>query len=290
MFRKLVLVLGVLLVGGCAGFLQLDTRTGASASVVDYLYPDGSVPNVETDTLPVVDLPARVGLAFVPSSRTPKGLTPADQEQLLARVRQAFAEQNFIGRIEVIPQSYLRLGGGFENLGQVARLYNVDIVALVSWDQLVQTSESTSSLLYWTLVGAYTIKGSSNEAITFVDTAVLDVPSQTLLFRAAGQHRESKRSTAIHAGNVQSDLARAGFDIAMEEMTVNLDQALGDFNQRVRDEGQVRLVDRRTGQDWHEANGGEGSFDLLAWLLLMAVVGLALQPTLNGKPRQSGRS
>ena len=290
MFRKFVLTFGLLLLGGCAGFLQLDTRTGASGSVVDYLYPDGSVPTVETETLPVINLPARVGLAFVPSSRTPKGLTPADQEQLLTQVRQAFAEHNFIGRIEVIPQSYLRLGGGFENLGQVARLYDVDIVALVSWDQLVQTSESTSSLLYWTLVGAYTIKGSSNEVITFVDTAVLDVPSRTLLFRAAGQHRELKRSTAIHAGNVQSDLARAGFDVAMNEMTVNLDQALGDFNQRVRDEGQVRLVDRRTGQDWHQTNGGEGSFDLLAWLLLLALVAVAWRTTLNKNARKPGGS
>jgi len=52
MFRKFVLTFGLLLLGGCAGFLQLDTRTGASGSVVDYLYPDGSVPTVETRKAP----------------------------------------------------------------------------------------------------------------------------------------------------------------------------------------------------------------------------------------------
>ena len=283
MLRLAILFFALLTQVGCAGFLQLDTRSGVSGSVVDYLYPNGTEPTIDSDSLPVIDLPARVGLAFVPSTRAPQGLTVADQEQLLAQVRQAFAGMNFIGRIEIIPESYLRRGGGFENLNQVARLYGVDIVALVSWDQLIQTSESSRSLLYWTLVGAYTIKGSSNDVITFVDTAVLHVPSETLLFRAPGQHRQSKRSTAVHAGDVQIDLSRDGFVVAMDEMTANLDQALVDFNQRVREEGQVRLVDRQSRRDWHEMNGGEGGFDLLAWLLILLVVGLVWRQR-SGQP------
>jgi len=207
-------------------------------------------------------------------------LTPGDKEQLLGQVRQAFTDQNFIDRIEIIPDNYLRLGGGFDNLDQVARLYGVDIIALVSWDQLIHTNESVRSLLYWTLVGAYTIKGSSNQVITFVDTAVLHVPSQSLLFRAPGQHRQSRRSTAIRAGEVQTNLARQGFVEAMNEMTVNLDQALDDFNQRVRVEGQVRLVDRRSGQDWHEMNGGQGRIDLAAFLLLLGLAACSWLPSL----------
>lgn len=288
MLRNVCLSLCFLMLGGCAGFLQLDTRAGVSGSVVDYLYPNGGAPAVDKPILPVIDLPARVGLAFVPATRAPKGLSAADEARLLALVRQQFSEQDFIARIEIIPESYLRAGGGFENLNQVARLYGVDIVALVSWDQVVQTSESASSLLYWTLVGAYTIKGSSNEVVTFVDTAVLHLPSETLLFRAAGQHRDSKRSTAIRAGDVQSDLARDGFGVAMDEMTTNLEQALVDFNRRVREEGQVRLVDRGTGRDWHQSNGGEGSFDPLAWLLLLALGYTALRPAPSRKRRPAG--
>lgn len=267
----------VLMLAGCAGFLGLDTRTGASSSVVAYLYPDGSVPDLQRDQLPVIELPARVGLAFVPSNRQAAGLSPADKDALLNEVRSSFARQKFIERIEIIPESYLRAGGGFTNLEQVARLYGVDIIALVSYDQVIQTTETTRSMLYWTLVGAYTIQGSRNEVITFVDTAVIHLPSRSLLFRAAGQDRQENRSTAVHTGRVQNRLAHEGFNQAMSDMTVNLDQALVDFNRRVRTEGQVRLVHRRSGRSWHEAEGGEGSIGWLDALFLLALLAGAVR-------------
>ncbi|MGY6630538.1 MAG: rhombotarget lipoprotein [Wenzhouxiangella sp.] len=275
--RLMTLGLMLLMLAGCAGFLGLDTRTGASSSVVDYLYPDGSLPDLEQERLPVIELPARVGLAFVPSTRQAAGLGPADRDALLQEARSAFARQGYIDRIEIIPDSYLRPGGGFTNLEQVARLYGVDIVALVSFDQIIQTTETTRSLLYWTLVGAYTIEGSRNEVITFVDTAVIHLPSHTLLFRAAGQDRQENRSTAIHAGRVQNRLAHDGFRQAMGEMTGNLDQALVDFNHRVRSEGQVRLVHRRSGRSWHEAEGGQGRTVWLEALFLLALLATATQ-------------
>lgn len=273
--KSIALSLMLLMLTGCAGFLGLDTRSGASSSVVGYLYPDGSLPDLEREQLPVIELPARVGLAFVPSEQQATGLSPADRDALLNEVRQTFAQQRFIERIEIIPDSYLRPGGGFNNLEQVARLYGLDIIALVSYDQIIQTTETSRSMLYWTLVGAYTIEGSRNEVFTFVDTAVIHLPSHSLLFRAAGQDRQENRSTAIHAGRVQNRLAHEGFSLAMEEMTFNLDQALVDFNRRVRTEGQVRLVHRRSGRTWHETEGGQGRIGWLEAFFLLALLATA---------------
>ncbi|MFT5721469.1 MAG: rhombotail lipoprotein [Motiliproteus sp.] len=76
----------------------------------------------------------------------------------------------------------MRSSKGFEGVSQIARLYGLDIVALVSYDQVAVTSDTKSSILYWTIVGAYFIKGNKNQATTFVDTAVFDVNSRKCFF------------------------------------------------------------------------------------------------------------
>lgn len=285
MFRFTLIICVACLLGGCAGFMALDSRQAQSSSLVDYLYPNGQRPDHRGDELPVIDLPARVGLAFVPSAKTPLGLTAGDRERLLAEVRRSFSSQAFIGRIEIIPDVYLRPGGGFDNLDQLAALHGLDIIALVSWDQIVQSRETTRSMLYWTLVGAYVVEASRNEVVTFVDTAVMHVPSRSLLFRAPGQDQRGDRSTAISAGRVQEKLAINSFDSAMDDMILALDQAMVDFNRRVRSEGQVRLVDRRSGRDWHQDNGGAGSFSLLPLALLILLAGCRISSTSAGARR-----
>jgi rhombotail lipoprotein len=281
----LLLVVGLVgLTSGCAGFLKLDGRQAQSSSLVAYLYPGGERPDHAHDDLPQVELPARVGLAFVPSRQAPVGLSGAERERLLAEVRRSFLRQPFIGRIEIIPEGYLQVGGGWDNLDQVAQLFGVDVVALVSWDQLVQSHETAGSMLYWTLVGAYVVEASRNEVVTLVDTAVLHVPSRSLLFRAPGTDRQGGRSTAINAGRVQSSLARQGFELALADMTDNLDRAMTTFGQRVLSEGQVRLVDRRSGRDWHREHGGAGAGLALPILLVLWLLVNPVLPSVRREP------
>ena len=71
-------------------------------------------------------------------------------------------------------------------LEQTARLYGLDVMALVSYDEVAHSTETTSSLRYWTIVGDTVVKGNKNDVRTFVDTAVFDVPTHKLLFRAPG--------------------------------------------------------------------------------------------------------
>ena len=59
----------VLLLAGCSSFWNIDgaTRSGVSSSLVDYLYPAGEVPPAVEDSVPYLELPLRVGIAFVPN-------------------------------------------------------------------------------------------------------------------------------------------------------------------------------------------------------------------------------
>lgn len=264
-----------LLLGGCATlFGEGSQRRGVSSSVVDYLYPSGEKFEPATESaVPQVRLPARVGLVFVPSHNDPVGVSAADRSALLEKVRQTFREQPFIERIEVIPDGYLRPKGGFDNLEQVARMYGVDLVALVSYDQIVRTDQNAASLLYWTLVGAYTIHGNSNQVSTFVDTSVFDVKTRALLFRAPGTDQRDAGSTAVRVDQTQARLAGESFSVAMNAMTGNLDKSIADFAVRAREEGQVKLVDRRSGGEWRRGGGG-GSTQW--WELALLLAGAAL--------------
>jgi len=267
----------MLSLGGCASLFDGGTqRRGVSSSVVDYLYPPGQKFEPASEgAIPQVRLPARVGLVFVPSHNDPVGVSAAEQAALLEKVRETFRAQPFIERIEVIPNGYLRPRGGFDNLEQVARMYGVDLVALVSYDQIIRTDQNAASLLYWTLVGAYTIHGNSNQVNTFVDTSVFDVASRTLLFRAPGTDQRDAGSTAVRVDEIQVRLAGEGFAAAMTAMTANLDKAIVDFSTRVREEGQVKLVDRRSGGEWRRGGGGSTQWWELA--LLLGAAGLLLR-------------
>ncbi|MEJ2592310.1 MAG: rhombotarget lipoprotein [Candidatus Thiodiazotropha sp.] len=252
--------------GGCTSLWQTSgmsgARQGVSSSLVDYLYPKGEKPPAVDEALPHLQLPLNVGLAFVPSNN-PRGLSEERKTRLLNEVKQAFSDRKFIRHIEVIPDTYLAAGQGFETIDQVARLYGLDEIALVSYDQVVYSEDTAASLLYWTIIGAYVIKGSRNDVQTFVDTAVFDIPTRKLLFRAPGVDRFSNSSTLVKSGEALRAAREAGFDRAMQDMTGNLQVSLDRFVIRVKEE-KVAKVSYRSG------GGGGGAIDL--WLLMIVAL------------------
>jgi len=263
-----VIIIGLsVLAGGCSAMWvgHPATRSGVSSSLVDYLYPKGEVPPEFESRIPHLDLPLRVGLAFVPTTgvATP-GLSEATKSGLLARVRQAFEGRDYIEHIEVIPDTYLRSSKGFEGMQQVARLYGVDVMALVSYDQVVATDDTRASLLYWTIVGAYVIKATENEVQTFVDTAVFDVASRKLLFRAPGIDRRESKATLVESMEDLRKSREAGFAAAMEAMTGNLLVELDQFEKKLEDNPALAEV------AWKDGRGGGGTVDPL-WLLPLLV-------------------
>jgi rhombotail lipoprotein len=246
--RVLICLIAITLcLQGCSSFWGLysgQSRRGVSSSLVDYLYPDGEVPPAHSEVIPQLNLPLRVGLAFVPSryeSHLP-ALSETAKAQLLENVRANFLDRNYISHIEIIPDTYLRGSRGFTGLEQLGRLYQLDSIALVSYDQVVSSEDTTASFLYWTIIGAYVIKGSQNEVQTFVDTAVFDIPTRRLLFRAPGLDKDSSKSTLIGLPEEVREARTASFERAMANMTTNLAAELDRFEQRTREDQSVATV------------------------------------------------
>lgn len=253
----------------CTGLFGTPTRQGVSSSLVDYLYPKGEPPPAQSAAIPHLQLPLKVGIAFVPGNFGGQlALPESERIRLLNDVKARFMGRDFIEEIAVIPEAYLRSSRGFDSLEQTARLYGLDVMALVSYDQVTHSDERTAAFLYWTIVGAYTIKGNKNDVQTFVDTAVFDIPTRKLLFRAPGTSKVQGSSTLVGLERDLRARQQEGFEQAITDMTVNLDNELSVFKERIKADQSVRVTRADTG----DGGGGATGAATLAVLGLLALV------------------
>jgi len=228
------------LISGCAGTTQHVTRT------VDFLYPDIKEPIV-TPSIPVLTLPLRVGIAFVPgegggSFRNGSGfrvntfvLTEEKKMALMQAAADYFKKYSFIKDIVLIPSADLTHGGSFANLDQIRATRDVDVIALLSFDQVQFTDEGVASLTYWTLIGAYVVPGEKNETHTLLDAVVYDIKSRKMLFRAPGTSKVKNNSTPVNLTEQLRTDSDQGFDKAAKDMITNLDEQLARFREKVKE-------------------------------------------------------
>jgi rhombotail lipoprotein len=274
---RLAGVAGLLLLAtGCAFMNHRHHAQGTS--VMQFLYPRDPE-HIDTTTVPVLQLPLRVGIAFVPSGDA-RGhgygyggggeLPESAKAELLKRVAAEFRGLPYVKSIEVIPTAYLRPAGGFANVDQLKAMFGLDVVTLVAYDQVQFTDEGFLSLAYWTIVGAYVVQGERNDTQTLMEAVVYDIPSRQLLFRAPGNSRVKASATLVNVTEqLRKDSAR-GFDEATAQMIVNLKAELSSFQERVKQAPQDYKIVHRPGYT------GGGAIDgvLAGGLAAAAMTGL----------------
>jgi rhombotail lipoprotein len=265
----LALVVGLT---GCADlpcFSACQRHTQNSTSLVEFLYPNGAAPPAQ-DAQPQLHLPLRVGLAFLPSRGSEAiGLDAAHKEALLEQIRQRFISRKFVADIVLIPDYYLQGRRGFEGLEGVQHLYNIDLMALVSYDQVAHEDGNNWSLAYVTIVGAYILKGTRHDVSTLVDLAVVDPATHSLVLRAGGFDNRHGNVALIDEPRRLREAAADGFTAATRQMIDHFDTALTAFEADVHEgKANVRIVSNQRG-----SSGGGGSLD---WLFMLALVPLAI--------------
>ena len=230
-----------LLASACLASTPAQQRAG----VLEFLYPAG-VPLTPPGDVHLA-LPLRVGVAVAPRSAVRASspdpffdrsyapeLGQAGERRLLERVADAFRATPGVAAIEQIPATYLRPGGGFENVDQLRALFGIDLLAVLSYDQVQHQDLDWTSLTYWTLVGAYFVEGNRNETHTFVEISVFDIPSRSLLFNASGKSRVEEGATAVVAPRGLRDDSAEGLRSATDDALVELQQALDVFREQAR--------------------------------------------------------
>ena len=291
----LALALLSLSLGACA-----TSRSHQSTSVVGYLYPQDRVVAVDSTAIPVLRLPLRVGIAFVPpTSRTTKNgdlswtaendIPETERVRLMNRVVENFRRQAIIKSVEVIPTAYLTAGGSFTNLEQLRSMFGIDVMVLLAYDQVQFNSQDAASLTYWTLVGAYLVEGEKNDTRTLIDAAVVDIASRRVLFRAPGTSVVKGRATPVSHEQVQRSHRLEGFNTAAEQLVGNLDVALEQFKQRVKEAPEDVKVVRTAEFDRRAAAGGAGAGAVDRSLLLLLGVAASLAMLAGGLFRRNRR-
>ncbi len=276
MKKILFFLLTVLLISGCAG------KRHYSSSLMDYLYPNSQ--QEVYPSMPVLDLPLKVGIAFVPNheekgsagfwsfsgSKHPDNIPISEKErmELLDIVAQEFKEQEFIDIIELIPSDYLSPYGGFDNLGQVRTMYGLDVIALISYDQVQNIDEGFMSLTYWTIIGAYIVKGEKNSTNTLMDAAVFHIPSKSLLFRAPGTSFVKGSATPVNLDEQLRKDAAEGLHLATGKMIENLKIQLELFQKKVEEQPERYKV---TYQSKSSRGSGSIHFGLSMFFVLIGI-------------------
>jgi rhombotail lipoprotein len=274
-----------LFAAGCHVLDHNNTRKRQNSSLVDYLYPRGNHDRPTKPSVPTLTLPLKVGIAWVPELSIGKDayrqqdpvLTEARRKELAEAVIPHFKKHAFISSIQTVPTAYLTPGGGFENLDQLKALLGIDVIALLSFDQL-QTSKSTElSVLYWTIVGAYVIPAEANRTHTMVDAAVFDIASRQMLFRAPGTSKSQGIATPLRTDDRLRTKSDQGFVAASTNMVANLELELAAFQQRLKERPETARIVRSPGYTGGGALGWEHA-GLLGGVLML---GMLLQ-----RPRQ----
>lgn len=261
---SLVAIVFLAAVSGCASWATTG-GTHRIASTVDYLYPAAEEPPRMTAGFAYLRPPIRVGVAFVPEGIRAGSLPDVEKIKLLERIQTAFSTYSFVGGIEVIPVPRLGPGGGFTNLQLVARMFDVEVIALLSCDQVQFDAPDALPVVYRTITGASVIRGAPHETWTLVDASVLDVRSRKLLFRAPGAiHTAAHPSMAGFAG-IDPAARLEGCNRAVDRLVPRLHAELDLFRARM----QAATQTVRTGLSWAWVGF---VFDLVGLVLVLAAI------------------
>lgn len=273
-FSRKVIPMSVLLVVALAGCVPQTLQR--SASVLDYLYPVGKVPAAGGEVK--LQLPLRVGIAFAPSGKTyDRGMfSEPQQRELLKKVAAAFRGTPDVGLVEILPTHNLTAKGGFENLQQIAGMYGVGLVALVSYDQIQFDNQDFSSILYLTIIGAWIVPADRLETHTLMDASVFDVDSRALLFTGSGSSVVKGRAASIDVDRDLRDDSLASFDQATDDMIANLRTTLDVFRENakkgtVRGLGTPKVQIQKEGLATEAGGAGSIGFAELAGVALLAL-------------------
>lgn len=270
LLRRLFMIFLFMAVYGLLTSCATSKSRHYSSNVVQYLYPNKKQP-VEMPEIPLLSLPLRVGIAFVPETTSNyKTLTELNKADLMKEVSTHFKKYDFVKSIEIIPSPYLTRNGSFANLDQIRTMFGIDVIALLSYDQTRFTDEGLASITYWTIIGAYIVPGEKNDTHTMVDATVYDIKSRKMLFRAPGTSHIKSMATPVNLSEQVRKDSLEGFKLASKKLVINLEEQLRLFKEKVKEAPQDYQIVHKPGYT------GGGSLDLSFMIFMMLLGGFWL--------------
>jgi rhombotail lipoprotein len=227
---------------GCGSMMQQNRSVHCAGSLYPYLNT-----NVETQAgspqISPTAGPLKVGVAFVPGFYSSEGLgrsslpgeqlSADDKLALLERVSRLLKQYSFVKSVETVPSTYLGTNGGFEILDNLRSTLGVDTMLLLAYDQSQFSDEGALAMSYWTIVGAYFVRGERNETKTVLEAAFYDIGSHRLLFRATGTSIVKASATPVNLSEQLRRDNQQGFNEAMIDLVPRLQMQLDQLDRSV---------------------------------------------------------
>ncbi len=204
------------------------TRQQVTQSALRYLYPDANALDMAQGSVTHLQLPLRVGIAYIPAGHD-GAPSFATQEQTLDLLAAHLDTQDFVDRAVVLPPGALTQSGGFEELERLSFLHRVDTMMLLSYEQQAFTEDTALSVLDFTVVGAFVVPGHRNEVQTRLTATTVHIPSQRYLFSANARHALEQQATLVHTPTQIRAGQADGLEHAARSLIPALDAALIDF-------------------------------------------------------------
>ena len=208
--------------------------TNYKTSMIRFLGSEETAFTNQQETQPSISVPLKVGFAFAPNLEYGQGFPEKERMSLMQEIASQFEDYKFVEAIELIPSLYLEEGGGFPNLDKLRRLFGIDVILLFSYDQSQFQDTGAWSITYWTIIGAYIVKGEKNDTHTLMDAALFHIPSRKMLFRASGTNHIKNRATPINLSEQARKDSLGGFRQASMDLTKNLQVKLFYFRKMIR--------------------------------------------------------
>ena len=187
----------------------------------------------QKDIRPTITVPLKVGIAFVPSMDS-GDFPEKERMNLMQEIASEFEKYRFVESIELIPSLYLEEEGGFSNLDRLHELLGINVIMLLSYDQSQFKDSGAWSITYWTIIGAYIVKGEKNDTHTLIDASLFHIQSRKMLFRAAGINHIKSNATPINLTERSRKDSLEGYHRARIDLTKNLKEKLFVFRKMIR--------------------------------------------------------
>ena len=258
-----LVALTAVLAAGCGGMGGGQHRRSANLSA--FIYPAGS-PKPDAAPVSALPVPLRVGMAFVPvdgcstnnsfayasagpnyanastGCRDPNPnyayppnrlISENEHLELMKQICGGLGQYPALKSAELVSSDYVVARGGFDNLDRLRSLYGLDVIILLSYDQVQFTDEGMLTLSYWTIVGAYMVPGEKIDTRTVMEAAAYDIANRRLLFRASGEGRIKGSSTPINLSEQLRVESNKSFQMAAARLAAALSREVEAFAKKL---------------------------------------------------------
>lgn len=226
--RWLSLLLVLFLLGACSSVGNRRT-----SGVMEYLHPassngaaHASLPAQQQDPRALLTTPLKLGLLCVPGARVDDVFGEERRTDLLARIAADLEQQPQVASVVLLPGGYVTPTGGFADLDRLSAAFDVDLFALVSYDQTQVVESNGWSVFYLTLIGCFFVPGEDTHTSTLLDVALVHGPSRALLGRASGTSQSDDSANAANSATRLRHESEAGFGAALEQLLPRLSAEL----------------------------------------------------------------